>query len=113
MLSARPSVFAAAVIAALSFASAAQAGCKGGICVSGQDNGSVVTVTYQVQTGPVTNVNIRTPDGRQFEGGASGTFSVQRFANTVYAIQKCVKGTGLFGRSTCGPWVSFTHHSST
>ncbi len=100
----------AALATPLLFAGPVQAeACQNGICVSGHDNGSGVVVRYHVQNGPVTNVNIRTPDGNQWEGGPSGAVKLRRFSTTRYSIQSCVKGTGLFGRSSCGAWANFRH----
>jgi hypothetical protein len=96
--------------------------CENGICANSVTNGRFVSVTYHVQHGPVTHVNIRSsefpvancegicPDPFQREGGASGAFDLLRSNNgpTHYAIQICVRG-GLLAHSTCGPWANFNH----
>lgn len=102
---------------------AASAGCARGICASGVTNGGVVNVTYRVQNGPVSHVNIRSgyflntscegfcPDPVQREGPRSGTFNLRRERSgpTTYMIQACVRG-GVFQRSSCGAWASFRHN---
>jgi hypothetical protein len=108
-----PALASASLATVIAFAAPAQAAnCRNGVCVSGRDNGSVVTVSYYVQNGPASHVNIRTPDGRQWEGSPRGSFNLQRFATTRYALQSCVRGTGLFGKSSCGAWANFFHNSS-
>ncbi len=99
----------ATIIAATAPAQAAA--CQYGICASSSAQGAAIVIRAYVKGGGVvSHVNLRTPNGRQQEGAPRATFYLPRFPVTRYALQACVRGSGPFSRSTCGPWAHFHHN---
>jgi hypothetical protein len=121
MFDVRSALATLALLAAATSLARAEA-CNHGICASSVSNGGFVSVTYHVQNGPVSHVNIRSQnfpivncegvcsDPHQREGAPSGAFDVPRSKSgpTDFAIQACVRG-GFLQRSSCGAWANFHH----
>jgi hypothetical protein len=87
----------------------AQAACRGGFCVSGNDQNGVHTVIFTVSISNYTHFNANTPQGQiqlgpnvrqfSFKNGPSGQLE-------SYALQACYKN---LLSSRCTPWATFTH----
>lgn len=106
-------VIAAALIAtALTGASEVEAACKQGFCTSGYYVGTQRWVDFTASRG-YTHFNVFN-GYKQIELGRNqrsfSLFSVRgsNDKSYVYRIQGCVRG-GIFSKSNCNPWVTFTH----
>lgn len=107
-------LFAVATCVAVTLLSAeAKASCKGGFCVSGQDDRGLHIVNFTTTWKNVTHFNWFSPfTRRQYELGANQRqFSFTNLpSGTIeqFALQACAGG-GFLQKSGCGPWVYFTH----
>jgi hypothetical protein len=109
----RLSATAAVMTTIVFLPSAALAACKQGICVSGKDVGNFHMVTWSTTLRNVDHYNFRWPGGAQDEVGrnaaaASVDMGRSRPKTIHYAIQACAGG-GVLQKSSCLPWVTFTH----
>ena len=101
---------AIAAIAAL-VPTLAEASCKEGFCVSGRDVGNKHIVDFSTTYTNVTHFNFN--DGHdqiELGGHESEVTWTDPAPGSVlhYGFQAC-SGGGTFQRSSCSPWVWFTH----
>jgi|RhiMethySRZTD1v2_1073278.scaffolds.fasta_scaffold3103516_1 hypothetical protein len=107
---------AAIATAAGVMAGSAAAACKQGFCVSGHDrpdNKSWHFVDFTTSLRNYTHFNVWQGAIQIELGKNQRSFHVLPENNAyplryVYKIQACNKG-GAFSRSSCTPWVTFTH----
>lgn len=108
---------AVVLVSALSTQPAA-AGCKQGFCVSGSDSGKFHAVTFTSSYSNVHHYNVSSTrlNSVSFENQNQGEIgrNVRNFLlrqkpgeTVAYSLQACSRN--ILGKSTCGPWVTFTH----
>lgn len=107
-------VMSAAVFAtALMSAGAAEAACKQGFCMSGYYAGNQRWVDFTTSMSGYTHFNVFNGRSQIELGRNERSFRVYRTPgsnpkNYRYRIQACAKG-GVFSKSSCSVWVSFSH----
>jgi hypothetical protein len=90
----------------------AQAACKGGFCVSGDDSRGIHTVDFTTTHRGYTHFNVSTPfDGQHELGRNQSRFTFRAGPpgkKGSYGIQACNRG-GVFSKSSCTRWVHFNY----
>ena len=89
----------------------ASASCKGGFCVHGTDLNGLHVVEFSSSFTNVSHYNIEFPDSGQREFGTNQTkfdFVIRPHKTVQYSLQAC-SGGGFLQKSSCTPWVNFTH----
>ncbi len=111
-------VMAFAAASSLLAAGAAHArGCANDICAKSTDDGRTVKVEIDTGQRPMTHYNVRR-GGQQFELTSERrrhhviwSFAGRPGYIVKYHVQVCNRG-GLFQRSSCTGWVTFSHTMS-
>jgi hypothetical protein len=86
--------------------------CKNGICIDvSYPNESIIHVRLETGIGGITHYNIQHHSTGQFEVGANvAHFELAVWppgSVTVFAVQACRRGKGIFERSACSKWADF------
>lgn len=104
---------AALCAAALMGASAAEAACKQGFCMSGYYSGNQRWVDFTTSMRGYTHFNVFNGRSQVELGRNERSFRVYSTRGSSprsyrYRIQACNKGS-VFSSSSCSAWVSFSH----